>query len=127
LPDAPVDFPIRLNEKVIDGQMMFTINDAVHPNIPLISVRNGDIRVLDVTNESEMDHPFHLHGFFFQILAKNGAALPAEALANKDTLIIPAKASYKLVARFDEPGSWMYHCHILEHGEHGMMGELRVE
>ncbi|MBN9163654.1 MAG: multicopper oxidase domain-containing protein [Myxococcales bacterium] len=40
---------------------------------------------------------------------------------------VPAKTSFKLVARFDEPGSWMYHCHILEHGEHGMMGELRVE
>ena len=127
LPDAPVDFPIRLNEKVIDGEMKFTINDAVHPNVPLIVVKNTDVRVLDVTNESEMDHPFHLHGFFFQVLAKNGVALPADALANKDTLTVPAKTSFKLVARFDERGSWMYHCHILEHGEHGMMGELRVE
>lgn len=127
LPDGPVDFPIRLNEKIIDGEMMFTINDAVHPNIPVITVKNGDVRVLEVKNESDMDHPFHLHGFFFQVLARNGAALPPDALANKDTIIIPAKASYKLVARFDEPGAWMYHCHILEHGEHGMMGELRVE
>lgn len=127
LPDGPVDFPIRLNEKVINGEMMFTINDAVHPNIPVITVKNNDVRVLEVTNESDMDHPFHLHGFFFQVLAKNGVALGADALANKDTLIIPPKVSFKLVARFDEPGSWMYHCHILEHGEHGMMGELRVE
>lgn len=127
LPDAPVDFPIVLNEKLIDGQVMFTINDAVHPNIPVITTKNGDVRVLEVKNESDMDHPFHLHGFFFQILAKNGVVLPADALANKDTLVIPAKTSYKLIARFDEPGSWMYHCHILEHSEHGMMGELRVE
>jgi FtsP/CotA-like multicopper oxidase with cupredoxin domain len=82
---------------------------------------------MQVTNESDMDHPFHLHGFFFQILERDGVALPPDALANKDTLIVPAKKSAKLVARFDEPGSWMYHCHILEHGEHGMMGELRVE
>ena len=127
LPDGPVDFPIRLNEKLIDGQVMFTINDAVHPNIPVITTKNGDVRVLEVTNESDMDHPFHLHGFFFQVLATNGVALPPEALVNKDTITIPAKQSLKLVARFDEPGSWMYHCHILEHGEHGMMGELRVE
>lgn len=127
LPDGPVDFPIRLNEKLIDGEVMFTINDAVHPDVPVITVKNGDVRVLEVKNESDMDHPFHLHGFFFQVLAKDGIALAPEALANKDTIIVRAKGSLKLVARFDEPGSWMYHCHILEHGEHGMMGELRVE
>jgi FtsP/CotA-like multicopper oxidase with cupredoxin domain len=126
LAEGPV-VPIRLNEKFIDGEVMFTINDAVHPNIPAITVKNGDVKTLEVTNESDMDHPFHLHGFFFQILSKNGAPWPAEALANKDTLIIPAKTTFKLVARFDEPGLWMYHCHILEHAEHGMMGELRVE
>ncbi len=127
LPDGPVDFPIRLNEKLMDGEVMFTINDAVHPNIPVITVKNGDVRVLEVSNESDMDHPFHLHGFFFQVLAKNGVAVPADSLHWKDTLIIPAHGSAKLVSRFDEPGSWMYHCHILEHGELGMMGELRVE
>jgi len=127
LPDGPVDFSIRLAEKLIDGEVMFTINDAVHPNIPVITVKNGDVEVLEVQNESDMDHPFHLHGFFFQVLAKNGVALPPDALANKDTIIVPAKTSFKLVARFDERGSWMYHCHILEHAEHGMMGELRVE
>jgi FtsP/CotA-like multicopper oxidase with cupredoxin domain len=127
LPDGPIDFPIRLNETLINGEVMFTINDAVHPDIPLLRAKNGDVRVLEVKNESDMDHPFHLHGFFFQILAKDGVAPPADALANKDTLIVPAKSSFKLVARFDEPGSWMYHCHILEHGEHGMMGELVVE
>jgi FtsP/CotA-like multicopper oxidase with cupredoxin domain len=35
-------------------------------------------------------------------------------------------SSLKLVARFDEPGGWMYHCHILEHAERGMMGELVI-
>jgi FtsP/CotA-like multicopper oxidase with cupredoxin domain len=127
LPDGPVDFPIRLNEMLIGGEVMFTINEAVHPDIPLIAVNNGDVRVLEVKNESDMDHPFHLHGFFFQVLAKDGVLLPPEMLANKDTLLVPAHTSFKLVARFDEPGSWMYHCHILEHGEHGMMGELRVD
>ena len=127
LADRATDFHLRLDEKFIDGQMMFTINEAVHPNVPVITVKNGDVRVLEVENLSDMDHPFHLHGFFFQVLSKNGVALPPDALANKDTLIIPAKTSYRLVARYDEPGSWMYHCHIFEHGEHGMMGELRVE
>lgn len=127
LPDGAVDFPIRLNERRVGDQMVFTINDAVHPNIPALAVRSGDVRIMEISNESDMDHPFHLHGFFFQVLARSGAALPADALANKDTINVPARQSLRLVSRFDEPGSWMYHCHVLEHGEHGMMGELRVE
>jgi FtsP/CotA-like multicopper oxidase with cupredoxin domain len=127
LADAPVDFPIRLNEKVIGDEMMFTINDAVHGDIPPIRVKRGEVRVLEVINESDMDHPFHLHGFFFQVLARDGVAVPEASVANKDTIVVAAKKRLKLVARFDEPGRWMYHCHILEHAEHGMMGELVVE
>jgi FtsP/CotA-like multicopper oxidase with cupredoxin domain len=92
-----------------------------------LSVPNGSLRVLGVSNESEMDHPFHLHGFFFQVLAKNGMPMGADTLANKDTIIVPAKGSLDLIARFDEPGMWMYHCHILEHAEGGMAGLIQVE
>jgi len=127
LPDGSLDFSLRLNEKVLPDGAIFTINDAVFPDVPMISVPNGGTRVFEVTNESEMDHPFHLHGFFFQILARNNQPEPADALLNKDTIIVPMKSSLKLVARFDEPGMWMYHCHILEHAEHGMMGEIHVE
>ena len=90
-------------------------------------VGNGELRVLEVKNDSEMDHPFHLHGFFFQVLEKNGVHQPLESMGNKDTIIVPMKSSMKLVSRFDEPGHWMYHCHILEHAEGGMMGEIHVE
>jgi FtsP/CotA-like multicopper oxidase with cupredoxin domain len=74
-----------------------------------------------------MDHPFHLHGFFFQVQEKNGAVVPLESAGNKDTIIVPGKSTLKLLSRFDEPGMWMYHCHILEHAEGGMMGEVHVE
>jgi FtsP/CotA-like multicopper oxidase with cupredoxin domain len=68
-----------------------------------------------------MDHPFHLHGFFFQ---KQGAP------EWKDTINIPAKSTVRLVVDFaSRPGAtgdWFYHCHILEHAEAGMMAEARV-
>ena len=127
LPDAARSVPISLDEGTRDGELMFTINNAVFPNVPTVMVENGGVRILDVHNESEMDHPFHLHGFFFQLLEKNGVRQPLESIGNKDTIIIPGKASMKLVSRFDEPGHWMYHCHILEHAEGGMMGEIHVE
>jgi FtsP/CotA-like multicopper oxidase with cupredoxin domain len=72
-----------------------------------------------------MDHPFHLHGMFFQVLDDEGA--PAEPLAWKDTVNVPKEQTLRFAVRYDAAGRWMYHCHILEHAERGMMGELVVE
>ena len=123
LPDGPVDFPIRFNEKLIDGEVMFTINDAVHPNIPSINVRRGDVRVLKVTNESDMDHPFHLHGFFFRILTHNGVAPERDGWL--DTINLEPDDEVRLAIPFDDRvGRWMFHCHILDHGDAGMMNAV---
>jgi FtsP/CotA-like multicopper oxidase with cupredoxin domain len=119
--------PIRLDEAVVDGETVFTINGKTYPDVPDVMVENGGLRVLDVENASEMDHPFHLHGFFFQVVEKNGAPMALDSMGNKDTIVIPMKSHLKLLARFDEPGHWMYHCHILEHAELGMMGAIHVQ
>jgi len=121
-------FTLALNERVgMSGQVEFMINGAVHPNVPFIRVNPSALKVFDVRNDSEMDHPFHLHGFFFQVLSRDGVPEPENRVVNKDTIISRQKSTMRLVAKFDEPGAWMYHCHILEHGEHGIMGEVRVE
>jgi len=126
LPAAPVDSTIELDEILRGEDVVFTINGKAYPDVPPLDLKLGELRALEIVNKSEMDHPFHLHGFFFQLVARNGAAVPADALANKDTIIAPAKSSIRVVARFDEVGKWMYHCHILEHAEAGMMGEIHV-
>ncbi len=123
---APVE-SIVLDEGTMNGELVFTINGETFPDVPTIVVPNGEHRVLEVRNDAEMDHPFHLHGFFFQVLAVDGVPVPAADRFNKDTIIVPQQSSLTLVARFDEPGMWMYHCHILEHAELGMMGEVHVE
>jgi FtsP/CotA-like multicopper oxidase with cupredoxin domain len=128
LPDGLVDMPITLDEGSNDkGEMIFTVNGALYPNVAPFIVKNGATRVLEVKNASDMDHPFHLHGFFFQLLATNGVPTPSDRLANKDTIIVPGKTTLRLASHFDEPGMWMYHCHINEHAEGGMMGEIHVE
>jgi FtsP/CotA-like multicopper oxidase with cupredoxin domain len=127
LPDTDQTIPLRLNEVLRGEHFVFTINGNTMESVPPANVPLGALRVLDLVNESDMDHPFHLHGFFFQVLATNGVATPPSALANKDTIIVKPKQALRLVARFDEPGRWMCHCHILEHGEHGMMAEIVVK
>ncbi|MCC6317377.1 MAG: multicopper oxidase family protein [Gemmatimonadaceae bacterium] len=88
-------------------------------------VRIGDLQVWDVVNRSPVHHPFHLHGYFFQILAVNGK--PTDKLSWEDTVNVSAWGSVRLAwLPDDRPGGWMYHCHILEHHAAGMMSHFEV-
>jgi FtsP/CotA-like multicopper oxidase with cupredoxin domain len=88
-------------------------------------VRVGELQVWDVVNQTKMDHPFHLHGFFFQVLEVNGA--PPGFRSWEDTVNVPAKGRIRIAwLPDDRPGSWMYHCHILEHHAAGMMAHFEV-
>ena len=72
-----------------------------------------------------MDHPFHLHGYFFVVL--DAKDQPVRPLAWKDTVNIPMKTTTKPLVTFDErPGEWMIHCHILDHADAVPMGTVRV-
>jgi FtsP/CotA-like multicopper oxidase with cupredoxin domain len=88
-------------------------------------VRVGELQVWDVVNDTMMDHPFHLHGFFFQVLAVNGE--PPAFRSWEDTVNVPPKATVRIAwTPDDRPGEWMYHCHILEHHAGGMMAHFEV-
>jgi FtsP/CotA-like multicopper oxidase with cupredoxin domain len=127
LPTGAEDSHIELDEGIRDGELVFMMNGATYPDVPPVPVQTGAIHRFKVRNVSEMDHPLHIHGTFFQVASTNGIATAPDAIANKDTVIVPQMATLELVARFDEPGRWMYHCHVLEHAEGGMMGEIDVE
>ena len=103
---------------------VFSINDEVFPDITPIAATPGAIEIWEIANESEMDHPFHLHGMSFQLL--DAAAQPIAPLAWKDTVNVPRESSILVAVEIGPPGRWMFHCHILEHAERGMMGELEV-
>lgn len=126
LPTGPADTTITFDEKFVGGHPQFTVDGSTSPDVPPIELASGAVRVFDLMNEAEMDHPFHLHGFFFQLLARDGRAVSADALSNKDTLVLPQRSTTRIVARFDRPGAWLYHCHILEHAERGMVGVINV-
>jgi len=85
----------------------------------------GALQLWDLVNETSQDHPFHLHGFFFQVVAENGE--PPALLAWKDTVNVPRKQQVRIAwLPDDRPGEWMYHCHILEHHAMGMMARFEV-
>jgi FtsP/CotA-like multicopper oxidase with cupredoxin domain len=101
----------------------FTINKELHHRAD--PVKLGELQVWDVVNATPVDHPFHLHGYFFQVLEVNNR--PPEFLSWEDTVNVPARGKVRIAWMPDErPGEWMYHCHILEHHAGGMMAHFEV-
>jgi FtsP/CotA-like multicopper oxidase with cupredoxin domain len=91
-----------------------------------IHAKLGTTEVWTLDNKGGMDHPFHLHGFDFQVLDRGGVREPY--MAWKDTVNVRAKQKVRLALKFtDYPGLRVYHCHILDHEDLGMMGILEVK
>ena len=119
-PNRTVDFGIKLSlRRGID----FVVNGERHNTDD--PVKLGELQVWDVVNSTMMDHPFHLHGYFFQVLSVNGQAPAFRSW--EDVANLPPKSTTRIAWMPDgRPGSWMYHCHILEHHAAGMMGHFDV-
>ena len=109
-----------------NGAFEYGINGVpFQKNRPFVA-RPGETQIWNLVNTTAWSHPFHIHGFFFQVLDKEGN--PVRPLAWKDTVDVPFKSSVRIVVRFDEdrPGSWMFHCHVLDHADGGLMGTVEV-
>ena len=106
------------------GSRRWTMNDLLWPNTEKILVRRGDDVVVRFTNNSDMEHPMHLHGHVFHLVEYNGRAL-RQPLA-KDTTLVPANggtAAWRFQAT-SPPGRWLLHCHNQIHMMDGMMTEV---
>jgi bilirubin oxidase len=107
------------------GEGLFSINGESFPQVTPFQSELGVVELWEIENTTMMDHPFHLHGFRFQVLRRDG--IPEPYRAWKDTVNVRRGEIVELAVPLDGfPGRWLYHCHILEHAEAGMMGELDV-
>ena len=104
-----------------DGSFEYGVNGVPFAKNKPLRAKVGETQIWTVTNKTKWSHPFHLHGFFFQVLDKDDA--PRRPLIWKDTVNVPLEQSVRLLVRFDDrEGSWMFHCHILDHADGGLMG-----
>ncbi len=109
---------------------LFSINGS-SMNMMVVNerVKKGEIEIWQITGD-QMLHPFHMHGVSFQILTHNGEP-PAEADRGwKDTVVV-GEGTTEIILRFDYVATdafpYMFHCHIFEHEDSGMMGQFTVE
>ena len=130
--------------RAMGGSARATTRDTDHDHLGAsqmmrINGRSFSMNRLDVTAKlgtseiweivsSAMAHPFHVHGVSFRVLSNNGRKPPPQQYGWKDVVLVEDRA--EILVRFDNPASpkmpFMYHCHILEHEDHGMMGQFAV-
>lgn len=134
LPATNVDAAIvdwKLSGAVVNGKVQFTINgeagsaDGEHNHTVINTFERGVPVKLRVQSEVSPEHPFHLHGQFFQILERGGKPVTDEP-GLRDTVLVRGAESVTVLSYFENPGQWMIHCHISEHSENGMMADVLV-
>jgi FtsP/CotA-like multicopper oxidase with cupredoxin domain len=116
--ERTLDMTIETN---FQNQVVMGINGIPYWNVVPIEAQTGQTQVWHLTNSTAFAHPFHLHGHFFQVL--DDTRTPEW----KDTVDLPSESELYIAVEFDDrAGLWMYHCHILDHAESGMMGQVSV-
>jgi FtsP/CotA-like multicopper oxidase with cupredoxin domain len=117
---------ITLTQDTTTGDLVLGINGVPASMAKAMPAKVGTTEVWTVKNTMQFDHPFHMHGFFFQPLdSVTGAALPAPQWL--DTYDVPQMQTVQFAIKYDDrPGMWMFHCHILDHADAGMMGMIQL-
>jgi FtsP/CotA-like multicopper oxidase with cupredoxin domain len=97
--------------------------DTPDPTAPIAELKLGQTYLLNVENVTPHAHPIHLHGMNFKAVSSNKRDI--QPLVSDTYLVLPdEKVQLALVA--DNPGDWVFHCHIIEHQKTGMTGYFRV-
>jgi len=140
--NKPVDFEYVLNTQMAWGgnrrgpgmmgggmPMEWTINGLAFPDVAPTHLRVGEVYKLRFINLDRMmmsiPHPFHIHGGHFQILSIDGTPAPREMWL--DTVEVYPGEYVDIAIKFDYPGTWMMHCHVIDHEDNGMLTMLMAE
>jgi FtsP/CotA-like multicopper oxidase with cupredoxin domain len=100
------------------------VSASGHDMAPMITLSRGISCILAIRNETAWHHPVHLHGHSFRVISRNGQ--PTRDREWLDTVLIPPREAAEIAFVADNPGDWMFHCHILDHQDGGTMAVIRV-
>ncbi len=109
-----------------EGNMWFINGEAATGPMmePFLTLPHDTSNVLEMDNRTAWHHPIHFHGHSFRVISRNGR--PTQHREWQDTVMMAPQERVEIAFVADNPGDWMFHCHILEHQAAGMMGVIRV-
>ncbi len=116
---------VNINGRKMD---MNYINEYVkYKNVETWVISSNTGGMMGMMRTSGVFHNFHAHGIHFQVIERSKSAVPENEKGWKDTIFLDRGETVKVITRFLYKGIFMYHCHILEHEDNGMMGQFKVE
>jgi FtsP/CotA-like multicopper oxidase with cupredoxin domain len=127
-PDRSFDYVIARRFGIIDGRPgnFWTINGRMFPDVPMFHVREGDVVVMRIVNDSGDVHPMHLHGHHVVVLSRDDVAASGSPWW-VDSLDVHPGESYEIAFVADNPGIWSDHCHTLPHAVDGLVAHVMYE
>ena len=127
LPEVDPDLPVR--KVTMDEHNMMNNKQFSMQRIDM-KQKVGQAEYWDVTNtntkEHGMIHPFHIHGTHFTVVSRNGHEPFPNEYGYKDTIPVRPGETVRLRVEFPLLGVFMYHCHIIEHEDAGMMAQIEI-
>ncbi len=126
------NLPVTKEIELFGMMDMVTINGKkFDPERIDFTQEQGITEVWEIYNKPDMMggmiHPFHIHGTQFKIISRNGVAPPENEEGWKDSISVAPDETVRIAIQFKDKGIYMFHCHILEHEDNGMMGQIKVE
>jgi manganese oxidase len=104
------EYTIVLNDS---SEFGYNLNGKSFPATPVLPAKTGDNILVHLLNLGDMNHPMHLHGFHFKETEQDGVPLPAPV--TMDTIDTAPGTTYDLAFNANQPGEWLFHCHVVSH------------
>ncbi|MDH4150653.1 MAG: multicopper oxidase family protein [Betaproteobacteria bacterium] len=118
---------VSLQQLVREHGMAWTINGVArkgHVHERMLTLKRGGHYVFAMDNDTAWHHPIHIHGIAFRVISRNGK--PTQYREWADTALMAPRERVEIAFVADNPGDWMFHCHILSHQSGGMMTAIRI-
>lgn len=106
----------------INGQA-WDINDKSCAERPIATLKKDGHYIFELRNLSQYQHPIHLHGMTFKVLSSNRRRIEPWFT---DTYLLGRNETARIALVADNPGVWMFHCHVIDHMETGLMAAIEV-
>jgi FtsP/CotA-like multicopper oxidase with cupredoxin domain len=121
---------IEIGSLCLSKRTFWAINKQAWPGMdhkdlgpPLAVLKSGQSYIFDLENTTPHSHPIHIHGHTFEVMNSSLRHLPPH---RADTVLLRPNERVQAALVAGQPGKWMFHCHIIDHQEAGMMGYIEV-
>ncbi|GGJ79631.1 multicopper oxidase family protein [Pseudomonas matsuisoli] len=106
----------------INGEA-WDINDKTCADRPIATLKKDGHYIFELRNMAQYFHPIHLHGMTFKVLSSNRRKIEPYFT---DTYLLGKNETARVALVADNPGVWMFHCHVIDHMETGLMAAIAV-